>query len=221
MERIDYLPHHEDIKIIQDDEMFCINTDTEVLGEFIEVYKEDTVLEIGTNNGALLLYASRFNPKKLIGIDINKKALDLAKRNLELNKVDASLIEADGNSFCLEKEADVVIFNPPYFKVLKDEKVKNEYLRLAKHEENFPLESMISCVDRNLRNGGTLFFLFETKRMIEVINELEKHHLVIKEMKFIYDINKDNSNVFIIKAVKNAKSGLNVKKPIIIDRNNK
>ena len=48
-ERIDYLPNHPNIKLYQDDEMFCINTDTMVLGEFIEVYRYDTILDIGTN----------------------------------------------------------------------------------------------------------------------------------------------------------------------------
>ena len=52
---IDYLPNHKEIKVYQDDTMFRINTDTMVLGEFLEIYKEDTVLDIGTNNGALLL----------------------------------------------------------------------------------------------------------------------------------------------------------------------
>ena len=54
----DYLPKHKDIVMYQDDTMFRINTDTMVLGEFLEVYKKDTVLDIGTNNGALLLYAN-------------------------------------------------------------------------------------------------------------------------------------------------------------------
>ena len=79
--RLDYLPNHEEIKIYQDDEMFCINTDTMVLGEFLDIKKKDIVLDIGTNTGALLLYASKFKPKKLIGIDINEKALELAKEN--------------------------------------------------------------------------------------------------------------------------------------------
>ena len=66
---LDYLPK-TDIKLYQDDEMIRINTDTEVLGEFLEVYRNDTVLDMGTNQGALLLYASRFNPKKLIGLQM-------------------------------------------------------------------------------------------------------------------------------------------------------
>lgn len=218
MERIDYLEKHKEIKVIQDDEMFCINTDTTVLGEFLEVYKEDTVLDIGCNNGALLLYASMFHPKKLIGIDINHKAVALARRNMELNGVKAEIIEADGNTFTLSDRASVVIFNPPYFKVLKDDSVKNKYLYLAKHEDNFPLPSMIDCINRNLKEGGTLFFLFETKRMVEVIKLLDNANIKIKEMKFVFDENKENSNVFVLKGVKNSRDGLVIKKPVIITR---
>ena len=219
MIRLDYLPKHKDIKIYQDSDMFCINTDTEVLGEFIEVYKEDIVLDIGTNTGALLLYASRFNPKKLIGIDINDKAIEIAKRNMEINNISADLICLDAKEFRLDHKASVIICNPPYFNVLSNEIINNPYLKLAKHEENFKLTDIIDCIDRNLNNGGTLFMLFETKRMIELIRLLDKVNIKIKKMQFVFDENKENSNVFLIKGVKNAKDGVIINKDIIISRN--
>ena len=216
--RLDYLPNKPHIKLYQDDEMFCINTDTQVLGEFLNVYKKDIVLEIGTNTGALLLYASQFNPKKLIGIDINEKALELAKKNLELNNItNFELKLCDGNTYT-DEEVDVIIFNPPYFKTKPHDFAENKYLTLAKHEDNFPLDSMIDCISRNLKNNGTLFFLFQTSRLNEVLKLLDKKHIKVKEMKFVYDENKENSNVFMIRAVKNAKDGMVVTKPIIIKR---
>ena len=219
MIRLDHLPKHEDIKIYQDDEMFCINTDTMVLGEFLEVYKQDVVLDIGTNTGALMLYASLFNPRRLVGIDINKKALELAKKNMELNNIqNYELIHADGNTFRLDEEVDVVIFNPPYFKTPSKDLGNNEYLALAKHEDNFSLESMVNCINRNLRNNGTVYFLFQTSRLNEVIKLFNSKKLIIKKLQFVYDVNKDFSNVVLIKAVKGAKDGLVVEKPIIIDR---
>ena len=85
--QLDFLPNYPEIKLYQDKDMICINTDTMVLGDFLEVYRNDTVLDIGTNNGSLLLYANRFSPKKLIGIDINKEALEIARKNMELNNI--------------------------------------------------------------------------------------------------------------------------------------
>lgn len=216
--RLDYLPNRKEIKLYQDDDMFCINTDTYVLGEFLNIYKQDTVLEIGTNNGALLLYASRFNPKSMVGIDINEKAIELAKKNMELNHIEnVTLKVADGSTY-QDSEVDVIIFNPPYFKSREEDKSQNEFLKLAKHEDNFSLPSMIECINRNLKNNGTLFFLFQTSRLNEVISLLNKKHIIVKELKFVYDENKEYSNVFMIRAVKNAKNGLVVTKPIIITR---
>lgn len=220
MIRLDYLPDHKDIKLYQDDEMFCINTDTYVLGNFLEVYKKDKVLDIGTNTGALLLYASLFKPEKMVGLDINEKALKLTKQNMELNGItNCELICADGNTFKYHEEFDVIIFNPPYFKTPSKDLGNNEYLALAKHENNFSLPHMIDCINRNLRNNGTVYFLFQTSRLLEVINEFNRKKLIIKKMQFVYDENKDFSQVVLLKAVKGAKMGMIVEKPIIISRN--
>lgn len=215
----DYLPKHHEISIYQDDEMFQINTDTMVLGEFLNIYKNDIVLDIGTNTGALLLYASRFNPKKLVGIDINQKALDLAKKNMEENNINNyELINADANTFKYDIEFDCIICNPPYFKSREQDRGENEYKRLAKHEENLKLESLINTISKNLKNYGTLYFLFQSTRLDQVILELEKNKIHVKELKFVFDKNKENSNVVLIKAQKGGVKGMNVKKSVIIDR---
>lgn len=217
--RLDYLPLHKDIKIYQDDEMFCINTDTMVLGEFLEIKRKDVVLDIGTNTGALMLYASMHKPRRLIGIDINQKALEIAKRNMKLNNVENyELIYADGNNYVCDEEVDVIIFNPPYFKTESQDKGKNPYLALAKHEDNFSLESMINCINRNIRVNGTLYYLFQTSRLMEVLRLLDQKKLIVKKLKFVYDENKEASNLVLIKAIKGAKDGLIVEKPIIITR---
>lgn len=213
-----YLPKHKEIKVFQDDDLFKINTDTEVLGEFLNIYKEDTVLDMGTNTGALMLYANLFNPKKIIGLEINKKALELAKKNLDINGVNNyELIE--GNIITYENDpVDVIICNPPYFKTKEDNKSSDLFKNLAKHESELTLELLVKSISRNLKDNGTLFFLFLTSRLDEVVLEFMKNNLTIKEMKFVYDTNKEYSNVCLFRAVKNADLGLVVDKPIIIKR---
>ena len=214
----DFLPKHKDIVVYQDDEMFRINTDTMALGEFLYIYKKDTVLDIGTNTGALLLYASMFNPKKMIGIDINEKALELAKKNMEVNNIkNVELIHVDANTYKAE-EADVVICNPPYFETDPKLLSKDKYKNLAKHEGSLNLENLIKIIRRNLKNHGTLFLLFLTSRLTEVIEELKKNKMIVKKLKFVFDENKEVSNVVLIKAVKGAKPGIVVEKPLIISR---
>ena len=215
----DYLPKHRDITIYQDDEMFRINTDTMVLGEFLDFNKADTVLDMGTNNGALLLYASMHNPKNLIGLEINEKAIELAKKNLDTNNIFNYRIIHDDIVTYKGEEVDVIICNPPYFKTKDEMLCDNEYKRLAKHEGALTLETLVASIRRNLKNYGTLYFLFLSSRLQEVMNEFKKNKLRIKKMKFVYDQNKEYSNVVLIKAVKGGSLGMVVEKPIIIDRN--
>lgn len=214
---LDYLPR-TNIQLYQDDEMIRINTDTEVLGEFLEVYRNDTVLDMGTNQGALLLYASKFTPKKLIGLEINERGCELAKKNMELNNItNYEIINGDIITYT-STPVDVIICNPPYFKTDEHNKGDNKFLAIAKHEGILTLDKLITSIKRNLKDNGTLYFLYMTPRLDEVLAELNKNNIIPKVLKFVYDHNKKTSNIFLVKAVKNAKKGLVVEKPIIIDR---
>ena len=217
---LDYLPR-TNIQLYQDDEMIRINTDTEVLGEFLEVYRNDTVLDMGTNQGALLLYASKFTPKKLIGLEINERGCELAKKNMELNNIiNYEIINGDIITYT-STPVDVIICNPPYFKTDEHNKGDNKFLAIAKHEGILTLDKLIASIKKNLKDNGTLYFLYMTPRLDEVLAELNKNNIIPKVLKFVYDHNKKTSNIFLVKAVKNAKKGLVVEKPIIIDRNKK
>ena len=71
-----------DYEFIQDDKLFKANTDTAFLGMFLDSMKNKSVLDIGTNTGALLLYAHYHGAKYLYGVDIHSRALKTAEKNL-------------------------------------------------------------------------------------------------------------------------------------------
>lgn len=214
----DYLENHKELEIYQDSDMFLINSDTTVLGEFLEVYRNDTILDVGTNTGALLIYASRFKPKKMIGIDINEKALELAKKNMELNNIDNASFICESILNYKSEPVDVIICNPPYFKTKEDNTSKNYYKTIAKHENGLTLDKLVKAISLNLKDNGTFYFLHLSPRLDDVLMELRKNNLQPKEIKFVYDQNKEYSNVFLVKCKKNANPGLNVLKPVIIKR---
>lgn len=214
----DYLPNHPEIELYQDDEMLRINTDTMVLGEFLNIYRNDTVLDMGTNQGALLLYANLFHPKKLIGLELNQRGCDLAIKNMELNHIDNYEIICGNIITYTNDPVDVIICNPPYFKTEEDNKGKNSFKAVAKHEGELTLKNLVESIERNLKDNGTLYFLFLSSRLDEVLMELRRKHLIPKVIKFVYDNDKKLSNVFLVKAIKNGKVGMVVEKPIIIKR---
>ena len=188
---LDYLPNHIDIKIYQHKKMFRINTDTCLLGEFLDFKDDLSVLDIGTNNGALLLYSSLHKPKNIVGIDLNNEALEIAKKNLDMNNVvNYKLINIDASKYISNDKYDVIISNPPYFVSSEDLKNKNEYLRMARHEEFLTLKSLINTVKVNLKDEGYFYLVHRYTRLNEIKKELNDNSLFINKLCLVYDQNK-------------------------------
>lgn len=213
--KLDFLPKIN-LKIYQDRQMFRINSDTVYLGEFLQFKENDVVLDIGTNNGALLLYASRLTKGKLIGVDINKEALALARENLLLNNLtDFYLYESKVQDLKID-QVDSIVCNPPYFKNSLQSKIK--LIKDAKHNDSLPFEELIESCFRLLKTKGNLFLVNRVDNLIDMIITLNKYKFGIRNLKFIYDENKENAVGVLIKASKNMKNDLKVMPSIVTIR---
>lgn len=216
----DYLPSHQDIVLYQHKKMFRVNTDTSLLGRYLKVNKGDSVLDIGTNNGALLLYASLYNPSKLVGIDINGEALEIARLNLESNHIsNFELFHSNIKDYVGQNKYDVIVSNPPYFNT-KNESLKNnnEYLKMARHEEYLLLEDLIKGVSINLKENGIFYLIHTAPRLEEIKKCLGKHGLYIKEYTKVRDVNKENDHVVLLTVNKDVESKCLEKERIIVKR---
>ena len=88
-ERIDDLEYNN-LKIIQNDEGFCFGIDSVLISDFAKKIKNDsTGVDLGTGTGIIsILLAAKTNLKKIIGIEIQKDVADMAKRSVELNRLE-------------------------------------------------------------------------------------------------------------------------------------
>lgn len=215
----DYLPETT-LEIKQRKDMFRINSDTHYLGKFICVKEDESVLDVGCNNGALLLYASLFHPKVLVGIDYFQEALTLAQENMKHNQVEAEFIHTKIQNFN-HSPFDVIICNPPFFKVNENSNVnvnESEYLRVARHEEMLTLEELFIHVRRLLKDEGRFYLVHRTMRLTEIVEEALKNGFKIKRLKPIYDENREHSTSCLFEIIKGKNNQVLVEKPIFIKR---
>lgn len=198
--KLDYLKGI-DSYIEQKEEMYHFNSDTVLLGNFIKVKKTDTVLDVGCNNGALLLYASK--AKSLCGIDVFDDVISLAKKNLERNHVKAELTVSRLQDY-QHPSFDVIISNPPYFNT-KNESLKNEnkYLKAARHEENLTLEELLIHVSRLLKDNGTFYLVYRPDRLFELFQVSEKYSLKPYRLQIAYASKNKNAKSILIAFKKN------------------
>lgn len=90
----------------------------EVLRE--EIQEEDEVLDMGTGTGILSLVVAE-NCKKVVGVDVNGEAVELARENASDNGIDnARFLESDLFEG-VEERFDLVVFNAPYLPEDKSE----------------------------------------------------------------------------------------------------
>ena len=139
-----YLPNTE-IYLTQRRDMFRMNTDTALLGNFMKCAEGDSVLDIGTNNGALLLYANTHKPGLLCGVDVFKEAIELCEQNLKDNNItNYELYQTRVQDFKHER-FDVIVCNPPYFHNTENSTTlsEDEFIRVARHEVNLKMEELL------------------------------------------------------------------------------
>lgn len=74
----------------------------------------DSVIDVGTGSGILMIAADRLGASKIYGTDIDELAVESAKENLELNKISeekAKVYKGDLISVVENKKFDVVVAN--------------------------------------------------------------------------------------------------------------
>jgi release factor glutamine methyltransferase len=89
-----------------------------------------TVLDMGTGCGIVCLYAS-FYAKKAIGVDINPKAIECAKKNAQLNNIKNVEFYISDLFSNVKGKFDFILFNPPYLPTSKEETLKDSYENMA------------------------------------------------------------------------------------------
>ena len=160
----DYI-HGTDVYLYQRKDMFRVNTDTSLLAGFMNIRKQDRVLYIGTNNGALLCVAHKANPSWLYGIDIQEAAIAVAQKNMEHHGIEnVTLLCGDVCEATLPK-VDVIVCNPPYFKVSDNSNLNaSESLQMARHERFLTLEKLCAKVCVLLEEKGRFYLVHRASR---------------------------------------------------------
>ena len=132
------------------------------------------VLDIGTGSGCIAISLAKHLPtSEVFAIDVSEKALDVAKKNAELNKVAIDFISTNILDVVnlsavagLYKQFDIIVSNPPYVRNLEKDQIKPNVLEYEPHLALFvddidPLlfyRKIAELAIKNLNPNGKLYF---------------------------------------------------------------
>ena len=218
-EVINYLLAHKNMKIIQRRDMFNFSLDTVLLANFCTINKDfSTIVDFGTNNAAIPLLLSRRTDKKIIGVEIQEEAVEIANKNVVLNELteQIEIVHNDIKEYVKDaKKVKLVVCNPPFFKVGEKSNLnENKYLQIARHEIMIDLEEIVRSAAMILDNKGRFAMVHRPDRMIEIINMMQKYDIEPKRIRFVYPKVGKESHIFLIEGMYKGNKGIKIEAPL-------
>ena len=212
-------------KIIQDSDGFMFGIDAVLLAHFAldDIKKNDSVIDLCTGTGIVPLLLEKCVPAgvSFTAIEIQEKYAGLAQRSVDLNSLSDKIkiingdIKNTGTIFA-KHSFNVVTCNPPYMICEQGKNNPNDEKAIARHEIYCTLSDVCEAADFLLHTHGSFFMIHKANRLPEIFDCLLEHKMEPKRMQLIQPFEKDEANLVLVEARKNASKGLTVCPPIIV-----
>ncbi|MDD3392056.1 MAG: tRNA1(Val) (adenine(37)-N6)-methyltransferase [Bacilli bacterium] len=220
---INDLLNYNNIKIIQNKDMFAFSLDSVLLANFVKInLRTKNILDIGTGNAPIPLILSTKTKASITGVEIQQDVFELAKQSIEINnKINQiKIINEDINILYKKIPSDyydIITCNPPFFKINENNKKGNSiYKQIARHEIKLNLEQLMIISKKILKNNASINIVHRPNRLLDIIFEMKKNNIEPKRIQFIYPKIDSEANMILIEGIKNGNSGLIVEPPLYV-----
>jgi SAM-dependent methyltransferase len=117
-------------------------------------------LDLGCGAGTLALAAARRGAKRAVGVDLNARAVELARFNARLNALDAEFFVGDGIEPVRDESFDLVLSQPPFVGRPPEQEART-FLYGGVRGDELAL-AFVGAVPKVLAPGGRALFLFQS-----------------------------------------------------------
>ncbi len=215
---------HRHIRLIQRPDMLCFSLDSILVADFANPGKSvQKIVDLGTGFAPIPLFlTTKTKTAHITGIELQKDAADIAKRNVALNRFERqiSIVHDDlknANRHIEADSVDLVTCNPPFFKVDEDTPLKESpHQAYAKHELGATFKDIASLSARILHPKGRFVFIHRIERLEEILNTLKRHRFSVKRMRFIHPREHKEASLFLCEAMLDGAWGMRVLPPLIV-----
>ena len=171
--------------------------------------------------------------KKIVGVEIQKDAAELALQSIKLNDLEnkITIINQDLRTIVREQKNDegkflkhsfsCVTCNPPYMTCGHGKNNPADAKAIASHEVFCTLEDVIFTAEKLLATHGKFFMIHRPFRLPEIFSAMEKCKLTPKRLQLIQPEEGKEANLVLIEARKNASAGLKLEKVLNVYENKK
>ena len=207
------------LTIYQSKQIHRFSLDSLLLAQNIFPQKKCRILELGCGCGIIsILIARQYPDVHIIGIDILKSAVDIARQNVRINGVSdrVTILEHDlrtlkGDSF---ERFQYIICNPPFRKE-KSGRPNVTYEKLIAREEiSCTMNDILTISRKLLVNHGELNLIYPSGRIAELMVQMYTFKITPTDLIPIYTKKNYPAKWAIVKGLLNSRNELKIHEPL-------
>ena len=210
------------LKIFQNSDFFSFSLDSIILANYSHIRLRDKkIVDLCTGNGIVPLILSRRTNSDIIGVEIQQKLCDLAIKSINYNNLSSriSIVNQDVKDFSDNylNSFDLVLCNPPYFKVEEKSSFNLSYEKMiARHEIMINLEDLCVCAKKLLKENGVFCIVQRSNRLMDILSSFRNNNIEPKIIQFVYENVSKESFLVIVHGQRAGKPGIKIERPIIL-----
>jgi tRNA1Val (adenine37-N6)-methyltransferase len=198
--------------------------DAVILANQVRPRPGDRILDLGTGCGIIpLIVAYRHPDVRLFGVEIQSDLAEMARSNAGTNGL-AERIEIIGMDMqhlqpaTLSGPVDIVVSNPPYYRVSSGRINPDSQRAVARHELKVDLAGVLSTAARMLRTAGKFLCIYGGERLVDLFSQMRRSNIEPKTVRTIHSRAAGDARLVLVEGVKAGSPGMTIGKPLIIFR---
>ena len=207
------------ISLFQPIDGYRANTDSILLASAIEAKVGQTVLELGCGVGTVLFsLMSRVPDLRVVGVEIQKRYVELATRNADHNGFKAKILECDITAIPSDAKNlryDHVILNPPFFSSIGSMPLAQKDKDIAKREGNATLDDWLDIAVKRCSLNGHIILIHRAEKLGQILKKMDRTIGDIKILP-VSSFKGKNAHRVIVKGKKGSRAPLQILPPLLI-----
>jgi len=178
-----------------------VNTDSVLLGSWIDAKGEKSILDIGTGTGILALMMAQKCSGSVTAIEIDELASKDAMNNFSGCKWNEriTLLTADfrDEKIFANQKFDLIVSNPPFF--INSEKSSDTRKMTARHTDSLPHEILLCRVKELLTDDGSFSLVLPYEVYTDFIRKARLQSLHPNEILYVRPTENKSPNRCLLK----------------------
>lgn len=204
------------LRVLQSRNDYCFSSDSALLANFAEAAKGERVCELCAGSGVIsMLMAVKTPLSEVVAVELQQPLAARAARSVARNNLAPRVRVWCGDA----KECvgalgagawDVVVGNPPYFRVGDGEMRNLPEVAMCRHETHITLIEVLTAAAKLLRFGGRFYIVYTATRLAELLADMRQVGIEPKRLVCVAPVANRQVDTVLVEGRRGGKSGIAV-----------